>query len=500
MLKHINYQNILTTPFVAAKSRALYNIQGDDVVITEPNIYSSETKVSLDYVDYNFGDPILNRECNIALEQQGDDPIEYEEGIAGYKTFNSSSDERNINGTYKSLVHRQIKNAFYNTRNNPIEIFGVEHIDFPLSKTLRNLSDHFRMFSVPNSVFGDKIEPKSVKFYDNLLDDQVIIFDDGYQNLIGGYNLFSKIQEVRDWLIENEIYSGSSDYFCPVYDFILLTDPVDVYAELGENILFSVSASGAPRPITFQWFSSSYAMTDGGQISGSTGPTLYIDNVTFENEGTYSVRAHNAATKGATSSMAHLYIIRNPPIISNPNDEFKDIGSNFDFCVTVLGGSSPMYWQWQSGSTLLSDNGHYSGSNTSCLRVNNITLADSGSYRVMVSNMYGKVTSSWANGHVNMNIEHSAPVSIAFNSGDIWNAPPFPDFPLFNIGFQYGSIDNYITKEYGLSSVGFLSGSILEIPVPVSTPEENSIVYSTFLSGSVFDTIVPEPGGSDSQS
>ena len=100
----------------------------------------------------------------------------------------------------------------------------------------------------------------------------------------------------------------------------------------------------------------------------------------------------------------------------------------------------------------------------------------------------------------NMNIEHSAPVSIAFNSGDIWNAPPFPDFPLFNIGFQYGSIDNYITKEYGLSSVGFLSGSILEIPVPVSTPEENSIVYSTFLSGSVFDTIVPEPGGSDSQS
>ena len=61
-----------------------------------------------------------------------------------------------------------------------------------------------------------------------------------------------------------------------------------------------------------------------------------------------------------------------------------------------------MYWQWQSGSTLLADNAHYSGSNTSCLRVNNIQIADSGSYRVMVGNFFGQATSSWANGHVNV--------------------------------------------------------------------------------------------------
>lgn len=213
MIKHINHQNVSTTPFVAAKSRVLSNIQNADTVILEPNAYPDGTNVSLDYVDYNSGDPIINRECDIALEQQDIDSLGYEEGITGSNAFNSASDARNTDGTYKSLVHRTTKNAFYNTYRNPTEIFGVEHIDFPLSKTLRNLSDNFRMFTVPQMVFGDKIQPQSLQFYDTLLDDNVAIFDDGYQNLIAGYNLFSKVQEVRT--LGNLIAQGSTSYFCP---------------------------------------------------------------------------------------------------------------------------------------------------------------------------------------------------------------------------------------------------------------------------------------------
>jgi hypothetical protein len=215
MIKHINHQNVSTTPFVAAKSRALYNIQNDDSVITEVAVYADGTQISLDYIDYSSGDPVLNRDCNIALEQQGFDSLGYEEGITGSGTFNSASDPRNMDGTYKTLVHRQTKNAFYNSYRNPTEIFGVEHIDFPLSKTLRNLSDHFRMFTIPRFVFGDKIQPKSVRFYDTLFDDNVAVFDDGFQNLIAGYNLFSKVQEVRIWPSgSNEILPGTMSYDC----------------------------------------------------------------------------------------------------------------------------------------------------------------------------------------------------------------------------------------------------------------------------------------------
>ena len=60
MIKHINHQNVSTAPFVATKARALYNIQGDETIITEPNVYADGTHISLDYVDYNFGDPVLN--------------------------------------------------------------------------------------------------------------------------------------------------------------------------------------------------------------------------------------------------------------------------------------------------------------------------------------------------------------------------------------------------------------------------------------------------------
>jgi len=217
MIKHINPQNILISPFIAAKAHVLSNTQNSDVVVLEDD---GVTAISLDYVDYNFGSPVLNSDCNIALEQQEADAIAYQEGVLDTGTFNSSSSERNLDGSYKSLVHRTTKNAFYNTYHNPTEIFGVEHIDFALSKTLRNIADRFRMFSLTPLQFGDKIEPKSIRFYDTLLDDNVSVFDDGYQNLVAGFNLFSKVQEVRTWPSGSNpqtILEGTSSNVCPKY-------------------------------------------------------------------------------------------------------------------------------------------------------------------------------------------------------------------------------------------------------------------------------------------
>ena len=217
MIKHINPQNILTTPFIAAKAHVLSNTQNSDVIVLEQD---GTTTIALDYVNYNFGSPILNSDCNIALEQQSEDAVAYQEGSLETGTFDSSSAARNDDGTYKSLVHRTIKNSFYNTYHNPTKIFGIEHIDFTLSNTLRNMADNFRMFSLTHLQFGDKIEPMSVRFYDTSLDDNVTIFDDGCQNLIAGLNLFSKVQEVRMWSLEKNpqvVLPGTSSNVCPIY-------------------------------------------------------------------------------------------------------------------------------------------------------------------------------------------------------------------------------------------------------------------------------------------
>ena len=216
MIKQINPRNILISPFIAVKSNALSNTDNDDCILMEDGTNS----VALEYIDYNDGNPILNRSCNIACEQQANDTIIYQEGITGSRLFDSASDVRNTDGTYKSLVYRTIQNAFYNTIQNPTEIFGVENIDFPLSNTLRSIADQFRMFSIPTLQLGDKIHPQSVQIYDDLLDDNVTIFDDGDQNLIAGYNLFSKVQEIRSYPSGSnpqQIFPGTSSLDCPHY-------------------------------------------------------------------------------------------------------------------------------------------------------------------------------------------------------------------------------------------------------------------------------------------
>lgn len=215
MIKRINHQNFLTTPFVAVKSWEFFNVQNDDALVLEPlsaSVSTAETNLSLDYLDYFGASPILNRDCNIALEQQDADQVIYQEGMTGSGAFYPDLEEQNSDGTFKRLVYSQIDRAFYNTYRNPTKIFGMEYIDFPLGRTDRNLAEHFRVFNIPRSVFGEKIEEKSVQFFDTALDDNVAIYDDGYQNLIAGINLFSKIQEVRNF--GNIIYTGSATYVC----------------------------------------------------------------------------------------------------------------------------------------------------------------------------------------------------------------------------------------------------------------------------------------------
>lgn len=213
MIKQINKSNIILSPFKAIKDWNLYNIENNDLVIIEAN--NSEDPIALDYIDYYTGNPLLDKECNIALEQQTFDESIYEEGILSNETFDPLTSRQNVDGTYKMLVYSVINKAFYNQYHNPIEIFGMENIDFPLSQTDRYLSDSFRMFNISQKTFGDKLIEGSIKLYDNALDDNVTINDDKLGNLIAGSYLFSKIQEVRS--LGNVIVNGTASNDCSIY-------------------------------------------------------------------------------------------------------------------------------------------------------------------------------------------------------------------------------------------------------------------------------------------
>src|ERR1039458_2868680 len=218
MLKQLKKTDVMTSPFRATKARELYNVQNPNTVILEQDsgsIAIPNTQIALDYVDYFAGNPLLNRDCDIALEQQAEDAAVYEEGLSGSNfRFDPNTAEKNPNtGTYKTLLYNQMYRAFYNNYLNPTKIFGMENIDFPLNKTNLYLAERFRMFTIPKFIVGDKIAPGSVQFQDTSFDDNVSIQDDSNGNLVAGNNLFSKIQEVR--FLGNDVLQGTSSFVCP---------------------------------------------------------------------------------------------------------------------------------------------------------------------------------------------------------------------------------------------------------------------------------------------
>jgi hypothetical protein len=214
MIKQINYQNILVTPFLAKKEWSLSNIDPDNNCITEDYVggyYVGGETTALDYVDYDNG-PFINRENGIALEQQPDNNVIYQEGIETTGTFDVNSDPKNMDGTFKRSVYDQTKVTFYNTYRNPILLFGMEYMDIQLSRTQRYISNSFRILNIPRSIFGDKIDEGSVTLVDNTLDDLVTLQDDSNGNLIASANLFSRIQEVR--VFPNNVLAGLTSHEC----------------------------------------------------------------------------------------------------------------------------------------------------------------------------------------------------------------------------------------------------------------------------------------------
>lgn len=218
MIKQLKKSDVAMSPFTTTKAWELFNIENDAGLLVETSSLVPDEEVdqiALDYIDYNIGpNPILNRECNIALEQQTEDQLMFEEGISSsYKFFDTASQPRNNSGTYKSLLYTQISNAFYNHYRNPTQIFGMDNIDFPLNKTNRWLADNFRMFTIPRMMFGEKLVEGSIRFYDTAFDDNVDIYDDRVGNLVAADHLFSKVQEIRR--LGNDIVAeGTASYAC----------------------------------------------------------------------------------------------------------------------------------------------------------------------------------------------------------------------------------------------------------------------------------------------
>ncbi|MBD3583989.1 hypothetical protein HC229_15855 [Flavobacterium sp. D33] len=155
-----------------------------------------------------------------------------------------------------------------------------------------------------------------------------------------------------------------------------------------ETATFTVNATGAG--LSYQWFNGGTSLTDSGNISGATTPTLTISPLNLSDASTlyHVVVSGISPCNPVTSDMATLIVNEAPSITTQPlaTQSVCD-GGTVSFSVAADGGD--LTYQWFNGSTPLANAGNISGANTPTLTINPATMASASNYHVVITNGCG---------------------------------------------------------------------------------------------------------------
>jgi len=171
------------------------------------------------------------------------------------------------------------------------------------------------------------------------------------------------------------------------------SDPSNVSIVEGGSATFTVVAAGSS--LGYQW------QRDGSDIPGATGSSYTTPATTLSDDGTtYRVVVSNTAGS-ATSAAATLSVGLAPPVIlASPTDVTVTEGQLATFAVNASG--SELSYQWQR------DGSDIAGATDETYTLSAAFADDASTFRAVVSNAAGNVTSASATLHVDL-----APPAIA---------------------------------------------------------------------------------------
>lgn len=166
---------------------------------------------------------------------------------------------------------------------------------------------------------------------------------------------------------------------------VITLEPLDQKGARGGSVTFAVKAVGNAK-ITYQW------RKDSVNLPGATSPNLTLRRLDTINEGSYDVIATNSL--GSTTSRSATLVVEDAPTIQlHPQPGFFAVGSDIILSVGAS-GSPALHYQWQKS------NKNFPSADSPTLTIPNAQAANAGSYRVVVSNDVGKVTSKTATAKV----------------------------------------------------------------------------------------------------
>ncbi|MDB6025091.1 MAG: hypothetical protein JWM68_1314 [Verrucomicrobiales bacterium] len=178
---------------------------------------------------------------------------------------------------------------------------------------------------------------------------------------------------------------ASSTATLSVIDPFLSVQPNSQTRAAGGTVTFSVTAAGTP-PLIYQWQKDNAAMSETGNISGTTTNSLNLINLGQIDQAGYSVIISNSAGS-ITSSIANLTVTGPPSITLQPQSQIAIAGTNVTFTVAAI-GDAPLYYQWYSAGGLVING------TSSSLTLSNAQPSLAGNYWVVITNNLGTITSS----------------------------------------------------------------------------------------------------------
>lgn len=178
--------------------------------------------------------------------------------------------------------------------------------------------------------------------------------------------------------------AGSSDLFLATLATqppIITTQPTSQSISVNQAATFSIGLTGT-LPLSYQW------RFNGTNLPNATNATFTIANVIPASAGSYSVLVGDALGIAVSASATLTVDTSGVPFVTvPPQSQTVQQGIAVLFNVGAV-GAQPLTYQWRKNGTNLA------GQNFDFLALGGTTTNDNGNYTVVVTNVFGAVTSA----------------------------------------------------------------------------------------------------------
>lgn len=165
--------------------------------------------------------------------------------------------------------------------------------------------------------------------------------------------------------------------------------PTGVTLVEGNTASLSVVAEGAGT-LTYQWYKGEEA------VAGANKAVFVLNAVTMADAGTYKVKVSD--DNGSVVSTAVTVVVQNALEITKQPTGITLIEGNSGSLIVEAEGEGELSYQWYKDGVALGTVAAYAlnGAGSATLELNNVTLDDAGTYKVVITDSNGSITSSEA--------------------------------------------------------------------------------------------------------